>query len=133
MVRTNAQHTARGETSTGWFVAQMATDLGLGTNPASVRTRNVLRRLVEWATTEGMALDREVILDPDTVERFCAVGLAGDSSRATYRAELRRVGPRLTKNAPWEPRPAPLARRQVAAAYSRSEVASAGRRGTTAD
>ncbi len=57
------------------------------------------------ATGEELSLDREVILDPDTVERLVEVGLAGDRSRATYRAVLRRAGPRLTKQAPWEPRP----------------------------
>jgi hypothetical protein len=101
----------------------MAAELDLGDSASAVRTRNVLRRLVEWATAEGMALDREAILDPDTVERFSAVGLAGDRSRATYRAELRRVGPLLTNKAPWEPRPARLARRQVAVPYTEREVA----------
>jgi hypothetical protein len=81
-----------------------------------------LRRLSEWATGEGLPLDREVILDPDTVERFVEVGLAGERSRANYRAVLRRVGPLLTKRAPWEPRPAAVARRQVAAPYAADEV-----------
>lgn len=41
---------------------------------------------------------------------------------ATYRAVLRRVGPLLTSRAPWEPRPVPLARRQVAAPYTPREL-----------
>jgi hypothetical protein len=104
------------------FVEAMATDLGLGSSPADRRTRRQLRRLSEWATGEGLPLDREVILDPDTVERFVAVGLAGDRSRATYRAVLRRVGPLLTKRAPWEPRAPAVARRQVAPPYTADEV-----------
>ncbi len=52
--------------------------------------------LAAWAVGEGLPLDVEVVLDPDTVERFIAVGLADDRSRATYRAVLRRVGPMLT-------------------------------------
>ena len=104
------------------FVDSMATELGLDGSPADRRTRRLLRRLSDWATGEGLPLDREVILDPDTVERFIVVGLAKDRSRATYRAALRRVGPLLTKRAPWEPRPAAVARRQVAQPYTADEV-----------
>ena len=119
-------HRSEGQQETArpseWFVAALASELGLGETPGAARTRRVLRRLTEWATAEGMALDRELILDPDTVERFCAVALKHDRSRATYRAELRRVGPLLTRNAPWEPRPTTLARRQVAPPYRAEEV-----------
>jgi len=100
----------------------MALDLGLADTPADRRTRRVLLRLVTWATGEGLALDRELVLDPDTVERFAAIGLAQDRSRATYRAVLRRVAPALTKHAPWEPRPPTVARRQVAPPYSADEI-----------
>jgi hypothetical protein len=106
-----------------WFVDAMATELGLVDNATGRRTRRLLLRLSEWATGEGMAFDREVILDPDTVERFVAVALAQDRSAATYRAVLRRVGPLLTNRAPWEPRPAPIARRQLAPPYSSTEIA----------
>jgi hypothetical protein len=89
------------------FVEAMGQELGLGTGSSDRRTRRQLLRLTQWATGEGIALDRERILDPDTVERFVTEGLAGERSAATYRAVLRRVGPRLTKSAPWEPRPRP--------------------------
>ena len=105
-----------------WFVGEMARDLGLGDTSSDRRARRVLHRLSVWATEEGLALDREVILDPDTVERFVDIGLRGDRSRATYRSELRRVGPLLTRRAPWEPRPRPVARRQVATPYTTAEV-----------
>jgi hypothetical protein len=75
------------------FVAAMVSELGLGDIPTDHRTARQLRRLSDWATGEGLPLDREVILDPDTVERFVEVGLIGDRSRAPYRAVLRRVGP----------------------------------------
>lgn len=105
------------------FVRAMAVELGLDDDtPTDYRTRRQLLRLSLWATGEGFALDREVILDPSTVERFAEVALASDRSRATYRAVLRRVGPLLTKRAPWEPRPASLARRQVAPPYTGPEV-----------
>ncbi len=101
----------------------MATEIGLGASAAgSPHSAPADRRLAGWATGRGFRLDREVILDPDTVERFVEVGLAGDRSRATYRAALRRVGPLLTTGAPWEPRPASVARRQVAAPYTAGEV-----------
>ena len=89
---------------------------------STTRTLRVLSRLAAWALGEGMALDAELLLDPDTVERFVTQGLTGDPSRATYRSVLRRIGPLLTKSAPWEPRPLPMARRQVAAPYTTSEI-----------
>jgi hypothetical protein len=105
------------------FVEAMARELGLLDNATGRRTRRLLQRLSDWATAEGMALDREVILDPDTVERFVTVALVDDRSSATYRAVLRRVGPLLTRRAPWEPRPTAIARRQLAPPYSPEEVA----------
>jgi hypothetical protein len=75
-----------------------------------------------WCLEQALPLDREVLLDPDTVERFVSVGLQGDRSRATYRATLRRIGPLLTTKAPWEPRAATVARRQVAQPYDREEL-----------
>jgi len=105
------------------FVVECGERLGLEGGAAAVRVVRVLARLAVWAVGEGLPLDVEVVLDPDTVERFVAVGLAGEGrSRATYRATLRRVGPLLTTRAPWEARPAPVARRQVALPYSAREL-----------
>ena len=104
--------------------------------PSTTRTLRVLSRLATWALGEGMALDTELLLDPDTVERFVTQGLTGDPSRATYRSVLRRIGPLLTKRAPWEPRPVTVARRQVAQPYTPAEIetliADAGRQSTKA-
>ncbi len=104
------------------FVAEMSADLGLGANASDQRTRRLLLRLVVWATEEGIALDRDLILDPDTIERFVEVALDQDRSRATYRSALRRVGPVLTRRAPWEPPPLPIARRSLAAPYTDAEI-----------
>lgn len=104
------------------FAAAMAADLGLGDGSSDRRTRRQLLRLTQWATAEGMALDREVILDPDSVERFVATALSEERSRATYRAVLRRVGPLLTRQAPWEPRQETIARRPLALPYRAEEV-----------
>src|SRR3984957_18341605 len=93
------------------FIQAMAADLGLTGSPADHRTRRQLRRICEWVTAERLPLDRELSLDPDTVERFSEKGLDEDWSPATYRADLRRVGPPLTKKAPGEPSPPCFPRR----------------------
>ncbi len=110
------------QTPVEWFVTQMAKELGLGDRSIDFRCRRILYRLTRWATAEGLPLDREVILDPATVERFARVALAGDRSAATYRSDLRRMAPLLTKMAPWEPKPTALATRTVAPPYSPSEL-----------
>jgi hypothetical protein len=89
-------------------VDELLDDLELVDNRSAKRTRRVVRLLVDWATREGISLDREAIFDPDTVERFCNEGLSSYASRATYRSLLRS---RLTTRAPWEPRPVVLRRR----------------------
>jgi hypothetical protein len=105
------------------FVWECVCHLGWNRDSASAwRVLRELARIASWAVAEWLPLDVEVVLDPDTVERFIVVGLAGDPSRSTYRAVLRRVGPRLTKRAPWQPRPATVARRQVAPPYSPQEL-----------
>ena len=104
------------------FVLDMANQLGLRGGAGAVRTVRMLARLSVWALAEGLRLDVELVLDPDTVERFIAVGLADDPSRATYRATLRRAGPLLTTKAPWEPKATPLARRNVAPPYTDREL-----------
>ncbi|HEX6395664.1 MAG TPA: hypothetical protein VFZ97_19700 [Acidimicrobiales bacterium] len=101
------------------FVWDCVQRLGWDSDSAAAwRALRELARISSWAVGEGLPLDIEVVLDPDTVERFIAVGLAGNPSRATYRGVLRRIGPRLTRRAPWQPRPAAAARRQVALPYT---------------
>ena len=87
------------------------------------RNARVLTRISAWCFEQGLPLDPEVVLDPDTVERFTMFGLADDPSRGTYRADLRRIGPKLTAKAPWEPRPKAATRRQVATPYLSEELA----------
>jgi hypothetical protein len=105
-----------------WFVGQMASDLGPRDRPVDIRCRRILLRLSSWATSEGLPLEREVVLDPDTVERFCQRGVANDRSRATFRSDLRRMGPLLTRSAPWQPRPQAIATRNLAPPYTFSEI-----------
>ena len=105
------------------FVWDCVQRLGWDSDSAAAwRALRELARISSWAVAEGLPLDVEVVLDPETVERFIAVGLADDPSRATYRAVLRRIGRRLTRHAPWQPRPATVARRQVALPYTVDEL-----------
>ncbi len=85
-------------------------------------TARVLTQLSAWCLAQGMALEWESILDPDTVERFVSIGIPHDRCRGTYRATLRRLGPLLTTKAPWEPRAEAVNRRRVALPYSPDEL-----------
>jgi hypothetical protein len=105
-----------------WFVTEMGDSLRLGERPVDQRRRRVLYLIAKWATAQGLPLDREAILDPAVVERFCEVGLSNPNSRATLRSDLRYMAPLLTKSAPWEPRPMAMAKRQLAPPYSAAEV-----------
>ena len=82
-----------------------------------------LSGLTAWCFDQGIALDLETVLDPDTVERFVTTAAIPVGSRSTYRSVLRRLGPVLTRRAPWEPRPVALRRRRVAPPYSPTELA----------
>ena len=104
------------------FVVACAERLGLEGRSGALRVARVLARLATWGTAEGLPLDVEVLLDPDTVERFVVTELVGERSQATYRSTLRRVGPLLTRRAPWEARPATVARRHVATPYTTKEL-----------
>ncbi len=105
------------------FVLECARRLPPQGRPVANRTLSLLTQLSAWALGQGMALDAELVFDPDTVERFVVEGLsAKNSSRATYRAELRRVAPLLTTTAPWEPRAALWSRRAVAPPYAETEL-----------
>jgi hypothetical protein len=88
----------------------------------AARISRVLRNLAVWCLSEGLPLDREVILDPAVVERFITVSEAHSRSRATDRWQLRKIGPILTTQAPWEPRPVPVSRLSVVPPYSATEM-----------
>ena len=87
------------------------------------RLLGLLARLAVWAGRQGLPLDPEVVLDPDTVERFVTETVPHDRSASSYRSDLRRLGMALTRQAPWEAQPAGIARRQVADPYTPAEIA----------
>jgi hypothetical protein len=66
-------------------------------------------------------VDPEVLLHPDNVELFCSSGVK-DGSANTARSILRRIGPLLTRRAPWQRAPERLKHRAIAAPYSPSEL-----------
>jgi hypothetical protein len=72
------------------FVEAMATDLGLSNGSSDRRTRRQLLRLTQWATAEGMALDREVILggvvSTISIQRRAMTPFSGSRRRALGRA-----------------------------------------------
>jgi hypothetical protein len=80
-----------------------------------------LIRLVTWCLDQGIELNRELVLHPDNVERF-VLSLPGGSIRATCRGLLRRMGPALTRTAPWGPRPTPIPASRRPPSYSPTEL-----------
>ena len=90
--------------------------------PAMEAHARVLTLITVWCVEQGIPLDVERVLDPDTVERFCSKGLKKLPSRGSYRATLRRLGRLLTKKAPWEPLPEPMPPRKVAPPYTAAQL-----------
>src|SRR5207302_9330855 len=60
----------------------------------AARLLSVTARAVAWCDREGLPLTPEIVLHPDTVDRFAVEGLAGLSrgTQLNYRHQLRRVG-----------------------------------------
>jgi hypothetical protein len=75
------------------LVIQCADDLALDGGAAALRAVRVLARLAAWALTEGLPLDVEVVLDPDTLKDF-ERGAAEPSNRglAPFRVQDVAVG-----------------------------------------
>lgn len=75
-----------------------------------------------WSHEQGVPLVLDLLLDPDVIERYIAVGMSGskDSTRATRRAILRRIARRCAT--PQQDLPLPIAYRRVRPPYSLDEV-----------
>jgi hypothetical protein len=96
--------------------------VGGGVEPTPLLARTVTR-LALWCLVQRISLDVELVLDPDTVERYCSVGLTSGRSRGTYRSLLRKIGPLVTSNTPWAPPPPSICERRVAIPYTALELA----------
>jgi hypothetical protein len=84
-----------------------------------------LTHLAAWSLEQGLPLDREVVLDPDTLERLILTARQPQMSPMMLqliRTAVRRMGPTLTSKAPWQPRPKALGRRVLAPPYSQAEL-----------
>jgi len=83
-----------------------------------------LAYLADWCVDEHIPLEVDRVLDPDTVERYCAEGFRGSpSATGTVRSHLRRLGPALTATAPWAPPPPSYERTKLPPPYSEAELA----------
>lgn len=104
------------------FVVPAVAKLAPASPSSAGEMARVLIRISAWCLSQGLSLDWERVLEPDTVERFVSVGITDNGCRATFRALLRRLGPLLTSKAPWEPRPESVSRRHLASPYSPDEL-----------
>ncbi len=89
--------------------------------------RRIIRELAQigaFCLRNGIPLEIDYVLDPDTVERFIDEGTEGigSTSKATLRSDLRMLGPMLTVNAPWQPKPEALSRKTLAQPYTQRQT-----------
>ncbi|MEX1263834.1 MAG: hypothetical protein WEE66_07860 [Actinomycetota bacterium] len=80
-----------------------------------------LTGLAAWGLRHYLDVDPEILLHPDNVELFCTSGVK-EGSQNTARSILRRIGPLLTRRAPWQRAPERLRHRTIAPPYSRTEL-----------
>jgi hypothetical protein len=107
----------------GPFVLERAARLEFERSAGSMRVVRALARLALWSLQQGLPLEADMVLDPENVDRFIATELVDDPSWATYRSVLYRLGPQLTKTAPWADRSRRTHKRRVAAPHSPTEIA----------
>lgn len=108
----------------GPVVRDLTTKSGFTAHYTVHHTMKGLTRLVVWARINGVSLDPEVLLHPDTVERFIATANSDLNvrSRSTRRAALRTVALAVTTKTPWTPQPPKLRRGYYARPYSSTEL-----------
>jgi len=89
------------------------------------RLMNVVAQLAAWADRCGLALVPEVVLHPDTIDRFAreACGHLQSGTQGNYRTMLREVGAALLGPEVYPLRPLPLWRSELVRPYSPSEQA----------
>lgn len=94
------------------------------THPRTLETLRDVAQFLAWCHLQGLPVGIETSFTPDVVEYYIAAGTPQLSvaSRATRRAQLRRIGRTATTYAPW-PAPSPQLRSQTRLApYTEAEV-----------
>lgn len=111
------------EAVSDFVVGNLTRVRGMGPDPLRQALRALCRHSV-WCVKQGMKLDVELVLHPDTVDRFVVVheGLLRESVLSRLRDDLRRLGPALTTRAPWPPREKTLKRASLSVPYTPREV-----------
>jgi len=89
------------------------------------RLMNVVAQLAAWADRCGLGLAPEVVLHPDTIDRFVreACGHLQSGTQLNYRTMLREVGASVLGPDVYPLRPLPLWRSELVHPYSPSEQA----------
>jgi hypothetical protein len=110
----------------GTTVERLASDLfdRAAPSPADAQTfRSRIGLLVEWCHRQGLELTAEVVLHPDTIDRFVATGCSHltPGSRSNYRSVLSRIGEFLLGPEVYPPRRLPLTSSTPVDCYSEHE------------
>jgi hypothetical protein len=92
------------------------------------RARNLLNAVTQlaiWGDTLGLPLEPEVLLRPETIDRFVVEGCRDltDGTRTNYRTALRAVGRKVLSPDLFPPQPIALPRSPKEPPYSQSEIA----------
>lgn len=104
------------------FVRDVVAQSGARTYVHAERLMRVMTMISIWALDHGLPLDVEVVLHPDRIGHFTATYLAKSKSVTTYRHDLLTLGRKITKKAPYRPKPG-LSRPGPAGPYTDDELA----------
>lgn len=84
------------------FVRECVADAGHASLRETRRRLTACAALAEYSLNQHLVLDPELVFDPVNIESFTEWALQSEpSAAASYRAALRRMGPILTREAPW--------------------------------
>jgi len=91
----------------------------------AVVVMSVVSQLLVWADGHGEPLEPEVLLHPETIDRFLAEGCGHlkVGTRATYRTHLRRIGRALIGPELFPPKTIPIPAQEPLAPYRPEEIA----------
>jgi hypothetical protein len=104
------------------WVRDCVCDAGQASLRETRRRLTVTERLAVDTLKQGLPLDREIVFDPANVEHIIELWAADEPSAAgTYRSSARRMGPLVTREAPWPPPATPISRLCLPPPYTASE------------